>query len=206
MELTFAQVARALGQTYYVAEHKRAAFVARLQHLQKLKFPAGINTGRGRAAKYDVGHLLQLGIVLELSEFGLTPERAINVILRSPEVIGLTAYRLSKEAPLEEDDLGQTLLVFNPSVLSAAMRDDYEGAYDEAYASFMVWSHDDALGWVGQMLDEGFPRSAMVNASLLWRQIVKNICEGEDPATFYRALGEWADLHVLPEDKASVDS
>jgi hypothetical protein len=61
LELSFAQVEKALAHTHNIAEPKRRAFAARLQHLQKLKFPAGTNTGRGRAAKYTPAIFISWG-------------------------------------------------------------------------------------------------------------------------------------------------
>jgi hypothetical protein len=56
------------------------AFRARLKHFQRLKFPEGVNVGKGRASKYGAGQLITLALALELAELGLTPERIVGLI------------------------------------------------------------------------------------------------------------------------------
>lgn len=80
MEFTFAQVEQALAQHHMIASERRSAFANRIKHLQKQGFPPGTNTGRGRAASYQVQHLFLLGVALELAQFGYTPERSIRLI------------------------------------------------------------------------------------------------------------------------------
>lgn len=58
----------------------RTAFQARLKNFHRLGYPRGIGTGRGRAVFYGVGELVQMALAVELTQLGLTPERAIAVI------------------------------------------------------------------------------------------------------------------------------
>lgn len=76
----FADVDVALAEMHGIANAKRSAFSNRLKHLQRMGFPPGVNTGRGRAAIYYAEHVFLLSVALQLSEFGFTPERAIRVI------------------------------------------------------------------------------------------------------------------------------
>lgn len=76
VQFGFATVAGALARVNLIREDARPAFDARLKHFQRLEFPPGTNTGRGRAAVYDIGHLLQLAFALELVQLGVPPERA----------------------------------------------------------------------------------------------------------------------------------
>jgi len=76
----FAEVEAALAEIHGIAEEKRSAFSNRLKHLQRLGFPPGVNTGRGRAATYYAEHAFLLGVALQLNEFSISPERAIKII------------------------------------------------------------------------------------------------------------------------------
>lgn len=76
VQLGFATVAGALARVNLIREDARSAFDARLKHFQRLEFPPGTNTGRGRAATYGIGHVLQLAFALELVQLGVPPERA----------------------------------------------------------------------------------------------------------------------------------
>jgi hypothetical protein len=79
----FADVEAALAQVHHIADPKRSAFANRLKHLQRLGFPEGVNTGRGRAATYLPEHVFLIAVALQLNEFGITPERAIKLISNS---------------------------------------------------------------------------------------------------------------------------
>lgn len=80
MPYTFSEVESALAGMYSIAPARRSPFSNRLRHLQKQGFPAGTNTGRGKAAQYEHEHVFQLAIVLMLNSFGYTPERAITLV------------------------------------------------------------------------------------------------------------------------------
>jgi hypothetical protein len=80
---SFGDIEKALATVHHIAPNKRSAFANRLKHLQRLGFPPGINTGRGRAADYQAEHVVLLALALELLSFGYTPERAAAAILDS---------------------------------------------------------------------------------------------------------------------------
>lgn len=62
-----------------VADDKRSAFAGRLKHLQRMGFPPGVNTGRGRPAKYEPSQLFFLAVIFELNQFGVGPEKAAHM-------------------------------------------------------------------------------------------------------------------------------
>lgn len=74
--LSFAQAAQLLEFAHQIDVKHSDAFRARLKHLQRLGFPSGINTGKGKAAQYGWRELFLQFVALELIELGLTPERA----------------------------------------------------------------------------------------------------------------------------------
>ncbi len=69
-----------LLKIYGLPETNRVAMRGRLQHAQKMGFPPGANTGKGRPAKYHAGEVLALGLMFELFQFGITPERAVSLL------------------------------------------------------------------------------------------------------------------------------
>jgi len=80
MELTFKQLERLLRWHFGVGEEGEKAFRGRIQHLQRAKVPAGVNTGKGRAAVYGWSQIIELMTVLDLIDIGLSPEAARNVV------------------------------------------------------------------------------------------------------------------------------
>lgn len=194
MDLTFAQVSRALARSHGISESKNSAFVARLQHLQKLKFPPGTNTGRGRAAKYSVGHLFQLGMVLELAQIGLTPERAMRIVGGERDIVAEAAQMVARDGPTDAQYEQPVVIICDPAALSSAMSADPE---DAAEVSFMRWRIDDALGWAREEFARGARRGAIFSVSAMFRSAAACACdEIFDERAFYDELGKWADSEL----------
>jgi hypothetical protein len=185
MRLSFAHVEQVLALAHEIRDDKRAAFAARLKHLQRLGFPPGVNTGRGVAATYDIGHLFLLGLALELNQLGLTPERAADVLMNNPEAV-LSALSIASAWRREGTEAGPMLLYFDPAVMSPLMRPPEEE--DQASASFfyggwaVVRENIDSKPWHTR-------RIALVNVSdvvfELIARLVVNLKLGDE--------GEWLD-------------
>lgn len=79
MEMSFKQLEFLLWLQFGVNEDGEVAFRSRLQHLQRAKVPAGVNTGKGRAATYGWSQLVELVTVLDLIDVGLSPEAARKI-------------------------------------------------------------------------------------------------------------------------------
>jgi hypothetical protein len=103
LDYGFAEVERAFASIHNIADDKRPAFVGRLQHLQKLKFPAGTNTGRGRAARYQPHHIFLIAIVLQLNELGMNPDKAIRLTKRSNGFLAAGVVAALSPSPLHLD-------------------------------------------------------------------------------------------------------
>lgn len=52
----------------------------RWKYLQRMSFPAGSNTGRGRKVAFDLDQLLQVLVAFELIQTGSTPTRAVRTV------------------------------------------------------------------------------------------------------------------------------
>jgi hypothetical protein len=80
MAYGFADVEAALAQMHHIPDERRSAFSNRMKHFQRMGFPPGVNTGRGRAATYYAEHAFLLGVMFQLAELSVTPERAVRLI------------------------------------------------------------------------------------------------------------------------------
>ena len=83
----YSEVSSLLAELHSVPEDRLTALRGRLQHLQKLGFPPGINTGRGKPAEYFPGQLILLLIGVELMALGIPPERAARALLAKKVII-----------------------------------------------------------------------------------------------------------------------
>lgn len=85
MDLTFNQVEAVFAERFDIPADKAVAFRGRLQHFQRLKFPTGVNTGRGTKATYGWVQVIQLMVALDLIDLGLTPDLATKSVRQNTE-------------------------------------------------------------------------------------------------------------------------
>jgi hypothetical protein len=85
MDLTFNQVEAVFAQRFDIPPDKTVAFRGRLQHFQRLKFPTGVNTGRGTKATYGWVQIIQLMVALDLIDLGLTPDLATKSVRQNSD-------------------------------------------------------------------------------------------------------------------------
>lgn len=83
MRLSYAQVVQILSGLNEIAPESDGAFRARLRHFQRLGFPKGSNTGKGRSAEYDLEMLMQLALATEFMQAGITPTRIVELISKN---------------------------------------------------------------------------------------------------------------------------
>ncbi|WP_109356796.1 hypothetical protein [Sphingorhabdus sp. EL138] len=86
MEFTYAEILDILSTKHNVASAKKVAFRGRLQHFQRLGFPAGANTGKGKGVAYSWRELFLIGLALDCLEIGSTPDRSVNEIVKFEDV------------------------------------------------------------------------------------------------------------------------
>lgn len=160
---SFAQVSAALAEIHSIAPARVSAFRARLKHYQKMGFPSGINTGRGRAASYNIGHALQLAVVLETNQMGLLPERASKIVEwnldRVKTALGLILFGMLEKQP---SDSLPMFLSFDPNGLDDLQLPEIDRA-DETFN----------YGGIGVFLErvknwaEQVPRYAVINLTVM---------------------------------------
>ncbi|MEW4466661.1 hypothetical protein AB1K62_02355 [Parasphingorhabdus sp. JC815] len=86
MEFTYAEIWDILSAKHNITHSKKTAFRGRLQHFQRLGFPAGANTGKGNGAPYSWRELFLIGLALDCLEIGSTPDRSANEIIKFEDV------------------------------------------------------------------------------------------------------------------------
>jgi len=175
-----------LANLHCIADPRRSAFANRLRHLQKMGFPPGINTGRGKAAEYGPEHVFLLGFVLELNQFGMGPERAVNLLDKSlDDVVDGVRRACGPER--------QTVYANPPANALGDLSDD-----DDRYIT--CFSAKRLRQWIG-ITDEHSAvgvRMALFSVSGLIHNLANLIDEREDgPDQFISELGIWAEeLHA----------
>lgn len=80
MDLTFSQVEAVFAKRFDIEEARMVAFRGRLQHLQRLKFPSEVNTGRGKKASYGWLQIIELMVALDLIDLGWTPDTVAKLV------------------------------------------------------------------------------------------------------------------------------
>lgn len=83
MKLSYSDLVDFLCWMNRIAPDSEAAFRARLRHFQRLGFPEGSNTGKGKRAKYDLDMLLQLVIAIQFMQAGMTPQRIVHLVTKN---------------------------------------------------------------------------------------------------------------------------
>lgn len=199
IQFQFAQVEQALAGMHRIATERRSAFQGRLKHYQKQGFPAGINTGRGRAATYYVSHAAQLSIALEMNQVGLIPERAIHLCtLHSSRIQGAISLAITH---MMTDDRDPVLIAFDPIALSD-LRGEEE--WDETEATFDVIGIEEFRLRLADPTHIPFRRYALINVSYM----IDELCHRLGQASNYNEyaimrairdsannLGSWSDGH-----------
>lgn len=87
MEFTYKEILEILSQKHNIADASRTAFRGRIQHMQRLGFPTGVNTGKGKPVSYTWRELLLVGLALEYLEIGSTPDRSIAEIIKIEDML-----------------------------------------------------------------------------------------------------------------------
>lgn len=138
MNLTFNQVEAVFVQRFDIPDDRAVAFRGRLQHLQRLNFPQGVNTGRGKKANYGWLQVIQLTVALDLIDLGMTPDVAAKTVKQgSDRIIDAvsevalafeTAQKLSKAMIKARCPFGITkIAVFSAYSLTFSRPDDQPG-------------------------------------------------------------------------------
>lgn len=111
MDFSFSQIEATLAGLHRIAPAHRTAFASRIKNYQRQGFPPGTQTGKGRAASYNIGHLLQLAFVFEFNQLGLLPERASHTVTANLETIN---YAITECVGYKGIKPGEVFIHFDP--------------------------------------------------------------------------------------------
>ncbi|WP_430415581.1 hypothetical protein [Parasphingorhabdus sp.] len=87
MEFVYREVQAVLTHKHNIAGANLTAFRGRIQHMQRLGFPSGVNTGKGNPVRYTWRELLLLGLAFEYVEIGATPDRSVAEISKFEDTL-----------------------------------------------------------------------------------------------------------------------
>lgn len=140
MHLSYSEVIAIVTDLNRIDPSKEPAFKARLRHFQRLEFPEGANTGKGKPAQYSIDMLFQMVLGIEFLQSGMTPSRSVSIIQKNwPEIRAQIAISATPEEykdrlvpPLEDNNI---LMLVSPEALRELSKDgeddlDYHEAVD----------------------------------------------------------------------------
>jgi hypothetical protein len=178
MQLTYGQVEDLLADLHDIPPTRQSALRARLKHFKRLGFPAGVNTGRGRAAEYGPSALLRLVLAFEMLQLGMTPERAIATLRVSHTILiqaaGYTGTYLLHDFDSEADRPEHFFFIFDPMALGGLTM--YAGHSDDETVVEETWGR----GWWCLKTDfdavEEWPRrEAIINVTSLFGYAARHL-------------------------------
>ncbi len=201
--MAYRHVSDLFAALHRIAPEKRTAFRGRLQHFQKLRFPPGVNTGRGKAAEYGAGSILSLAVALELVQLGVPPDRSVRLLTENLTHVVVASGIAGRWLDSGLDEV--MYLYLDPTALIGLME---EGAEEEVSETFFYGS------WpiVRTLMDRGgtgdLRRIALVNLTKLMTQI----CEKLDDALystsrtdFLSGVQDWTSERLTGSDEAVDD-
>lgn len=165
MIFSFSDVEAVLARMHDVTKERRSAFTHRIKHLQRLKFPPGTNTGRGRAAVYLPRHVILLSVMLELNQMGLLPDRAVKLCLGRMQTLQ-SGVTLAMEKKLQDGNEA-VYVVFDPVGLADLREPEF---WDEAAATFIVPTHSELKSFLGDNLLYS-RRNAIINLTAVFDEL-----------------------------------
>ncbi len=127
MEFTYKEIQTILSRKHNIADRNEMAFRGRIQHMQRLGFPSGVNTGKGRPVSYTWRELLLLALVFEYLEIGSTPDRAIAEIVKIEDMIlsGIAKVILADHDDADSPTSNHFLFVELSALLTLKAEEDW---------------------------------------------------------------------------------
>ncbi|MEP2988257.1 MAG: hypothetical protein ABJN65_06150 [Parasphingorhabdus sp.] len=148
----YSEIFNILSKKHRISGKKTVSFRGRLQHFQRLGFPLGINTGKGKRVKYTWRELFLMGLALEYVEIGSTPERIVQEILKFEDILLESLAKVASPqnsetegcflltelsgllALKEENQWGEEMVLLNQSEIINVFSADGDDRYRSPYA------------------------------------------------------------------------
>jgi len=189
LKLAYRHVSDLFAALHRIAPEKRTAFRGRLQHFQKLRFPPGVNTGKGKAVEYGADSVLSLAVALELAQLGVPPDRSVRLLTENLTHI-VVASRIASHW-LGAANKEVMYLYLDPTALISLMD---ETAEEEVSETFFYG------GWpvVRELMDRGgtgdLRRMALINLTQVMIQICQHLDDAPHSVTsddFISGVQDW---------------
>ena len=184
--LAFSEVEIALATNLGVTPANIAKFRARLKQLQRSGWPTGVNTG-GKRPDYGAQQLLELALVLELLECGVSPDRAVRLISAWWDSVR-RAFLIAGDQADQEIMVG----FFQTRFTGLSVRDGHKdiGDIDEGAMIFSITGAETKaeLSHLRQFLSA--PRYITINLSALRRGLTHGLCVAGIESAFVWAQTE----------------
>ncbi len=87
MEFSNAEILDIFSKKHGIIESKKVAFRGRLQHFQRLGFPASAKTGKENTVTYSWRELILIGLALDCLEIGSTPDCSVKEIIKFEDTL-----------------------------------------------------------------------------------------------------------------------
>jgi len=187
---TFGEVESALSAMHRIASDRRTAFQARLKNFHRLGFPPSLQSLKGRPTTYEPEQVFMMAVVLELSQFGVGPERAARLTIESEERLAEGVFMA-----LDPDSADTTVWC---SLTANALDDLMSGDQRDHHMHCMVL-HRLLVSISSQHKRIG--RIACFSISGLIEQLVDYLAKKHGP-TFLEQLGVWARAASHADNKA----
>lgn len=199
--MRFGELEAILADINFIPSAQRTAFQSRLKNFHRLGFPKNLGGVKGKAVQYGVGEIIQMGIAVEMTQLGLNPERAIDVIGADQtalyHVTRLAADELLKhlQGRGEGDRPYGYFLYFDPSALAPWP----DGAIlDLASASFYYAGEKAIMESFSQWTGGATRRLALINVTTLLDQLLGAWEPDENKvevrgSQFLKDAARWAD-------------
>jgi len=201
MQLSYSQVEDLIAAVHDIPPGRRPALESRLKHFKRMKFPAGVNTGKGRPAAYDASAVLRLLLAFELLQLGMMPERAVQIIRVMRFIVAAAAGHGARHLKRGEPD--------DPEI--------FDAPYDAGFSSYFILMDPVGLASLVEPADDGAlimrslqactgdelnerifdsgGRLALINSTFLIARIAILLRDNASISTkdFAKALQAWAD-------------
>lgn len=225
MNLTFARLEALIAGLNNIADHNRVAMQGRIKHFQRGGWPGNTNTGKGRAAEYNVDAVLKLTLGFELLQLGMTPDRAANILEDNwsnvRTAINLATFSMREGRPSEAKigDEFHVFLHFDPRGLSGIMNtaEGWEDPSDETFfyssgpdivRSLMKHGHFhsrrlafiDLTELLGKISDFLGDRAEWLKAMDVWDSEQRE----QDRQSYKEEYGVFPEDHRLPEASPGI--
>lgn len=126
---TFGELEAVLANVHGIDQTKRTAFQSRLKNFHRLGYPIGFKAVKGKAATYTPLQIIEMALVVEMTQLGLPPERATWVLtcnrwpmLMATEIVARELHKdpaaFSSESGLSNLALSM-FLYFDPAALQS---------------------------------------------------------------------------------------